>query len=95
MLPLHPGGADAAGRVPVLGCSSPGARSDPDPSSSSLFSSDTFKLDGSTVVLALTLVLFILRVLALKPCTRWRRGSRCAARLAGHAHRGYDVTYQL
>lgn len=32
-LPLHPGGPDAAGGVAVLGCSSAGARSDPDPSS--------------------------------------------------------------
>lgn len=39
MLPLHPGGPDAAGGVTVLGCFSPGARSDPD-TSSFLFSSN-------------------------------------------------------
>lgn len=52
MLPLHPGGPDAAGGVTVLGCFSPGARSDPETSSFVFFSS-RFKLDGSTVVLFL------------------------------------------
>lgn len=99
MLPLHPGGPDAAGGVTVLGCFSPGACSDPD-TSSFLFSSNRLELDGSTVLLALTLALFIFRVSAWKRCTRRRRGSRCAARLAGvrragHAHRRYDVTHQL
>ena len=61
MLPLHPGGPDAAAGVTVLGCFSPRARRDPG-TSYFLFFSGRFELDGSTVVLALTLVLFIFRV---------------------------------
>lgn len=72
-----------------------------DPEASSfLFFSTGSKLDGSTAVLALTPVLFVFRVPAWKQRTRRRRGSRCAAMLAGggradHAHRGCDVTRQL
>lgn len=58
MLPLHPGGPDAAGGVTVLGCFSPGARRDPDIPSPLFFSSNRVKLDGNTVVFALALVLF-------------------------------------
>lgn len=100
MLPLHPGGPDASTGVTVLDASHRAPAVVWIPPFFLFFFSARFKLDGSPVVLALTVVLFIFRVPQLKQCTRSRRGSRCVARLAGgrhigHAHRRYDVTRQL